>query len=190
MHRHRGPGKGMPVITDQGRLPSRWVTALLVVAVAVVVAGVTFFHYLRLAPAPGSVELSSIPEGVSARRVDGTPVFIVRDDRAFTVFLTDPQHLPGEHVLWWCPSERLFASPTHGELFDERGRAVVDTPAARGLSRLEATVRGGTLFINVEGRVESTAPRQPRSVPAAEGGEPWDSGPGSFCYAPIRSDQT
>lgn len=174
---------------EQGRPSSRWVTPALIVLVVSVAAAISLFQYLRLVPAPGTIELTSIPEGVSARRMGDTPVFIVRHDRAVTVFLTDPQHLPGEHVLWWCPRERLFASPTHGELFDEEGRAV-GGPQARGLTRLEATVRDGTVFIDLEARVESTAPRRPRQVPAAESGKAWNAGPGSFCRTPIRSDRT
>lgn len=42
------------------------------------------------------IRLDAIPEGVSARRLRGVPVFLVRDGRDVTVFPSDPQHLTGE----------------------------------------------------------------------------------------------
>lgn len=174
-------------MTQQGG-SSSWARILAVILFATAGAvGMSLLQYLRLAPQAGTIELSSVPTGVSARLIGETPVFIVRRDRALTVFLADPQHLPGENVLWWCATERLFASPTHGELFDEEGRPVAG-PAARGLTRFRAAVRDKTVYIDLEARVESTAERRPR-LPAAVSDRRWNSGPRSFCNAPIRSDR-
>src|SRR5687767_4637541 len=85
---------------------------------------------------PEGIRLTSVPEGVSAHKIDHAPVFLSRQGGEITAFSTTVQHLPGEQHLWWCPSEERFASPTHGEVFDRQG-LVVGGPAQNGLSRFE-----------------------------------------------------
>src|SRR5437879_6290597 len=89
-----------------------------------------------------SVSLREVPEGVSAHKLDGKPVFVVRRGASVVAFLADVRHLPGERGLWWCPKEQQFVSPTHGELFDRDGH-VLGGPARGDLNRLQITVRNG-----------------------------------------------
>ena len=44
--------------------------------------------------------LTTIPHGVSARTIGSTSVFLVRDGRSVTTFLTDPHGTPGLKILW------------------------------------------------------------------------------------------
>jgi hypothetical protein len=88
------------------------------------------------------IRVETIPEGTSVQRLAGRSVFVVRHGEAFKAFLPDPRHLPGESTLWWCPRERQFASPTHGEFFTEEGR-VLGGPARGDLNRLTLNIRRG-----------------------------------------------
>jgi hypothetical protein len=124
------------------------------------------------------------PDGVSTLRVRGNPVFVVKTGAVPTVFLTDPQHLPGERALWWCPREQLFASPTHGELFSIEGQ-VVGGPARRGLDRFDTKVVDSMLVI---GRKVLHGDPTGAALPAIKGAvsSPWDSGSSSFCAGAVR----
>lgn len=138
---------------------------------------------------PGQpIPLDAIPEGVSAHRLGDLRVFIVRDGNDVTVFDTDIQHQPGEGHLWWCPNERVFAAPAHGELFDARGRYLAG-PAARGLTTLPATVRDNVVRIDLEGTPGASRGPESAELPAgyADGDRAWNTGPGSFCDAPLTS---
>jgi hypothetical protein len=136
------------------------------------------------------VRLSAVPEGVSARTLGGTPVFLVRQGESVTTFLTDPHGTRRLRILWWCPTERIFIEPAHAEAFDIEGR-IVDGPALRGLDRLKTTmrdrmvvirkdivIRGGTARYDPLGRNDGNY-----DYPGIY--KPWNAGPGSFCNQPI-----
>lgn len=118
--------------------------------VLVLVAGfVTAGALAAMRSGEKGIPLSSIPEGVSARRIDGTPVFLEREGKSVTVYATDVHHLEGETALWWCPTEGVFFSPTQGELFDRRGR-VQGGPASRGLDQYETRTVSDRLLVDLE----------------------------------------
>ncbi|MFA5883081.1 MAG: hypothetical protein WDA60_04450 [Acidimicrobiia bacterium] len=94
-----------------------------------------------------TIPLSEVPEGVSARVINGTPVFLLRRGEQVKTFLTDMHHIPGETVLVWCPKDEVFVSPTHGELFDRSG-AVIGGPAQRGLDQLHTSVSKGEVRVD------------------------------------------
>ena len=136
------------------------------------------------------VQLAAVPEGVSARTLGGTAVFLVRQGDAVTTFLTDPHGTPGLHILWWCPNEQVFIEPAHAEAFDILGR-IVGGPPSRGLDRLTTTVKERTVVVRTDSVIRGgTARYDPLG---RDGGRfdypgiyatPWNSGPGSFCNEP------
>ena len=136
-------------------------------------------------------DLTSFPMGVTPARVGGAQVFVVRTAGVVNVFLTDVHHLAGERSLWWCPKEQVFASPTHGELFDVEGRAVAG-PATADLDRMSTKSVGGHVVADpahvIPGAPQHVA-RQAYVVldqKAQAGG--WDTGPTSFCAAAVGRD--
>jgi nitrite reductase/ring-hydroxylating ferredoxin subunit len=134
-----------------------------------------------------SLDFDAIPEGVSRVALLTTPTFVVRRGDNVKVFLTGVQHLAGEHVLWWCPCEHLFASPTHGELFDVEGQ-VVGGPARAGLDRLAARVVDGRLVVDRHRVIHGAARPVSFAAEVTPGPGPWDSGRSSFCDGAIRAD--
>jgi hypothetical protein len=126
--------------------------------------------------------LVSIPIGVSVLEFGSTPTFVIRTSGSVRVFLTNVQHLPGEDTLWWCPHEKVFASPTHGEIFSADGDPL-DGPAQRGLNELAVHISGD----RVTARIDQIHLGQPRAATAYQPrGGAWDSGPGSFCEDPLK----
>jgi plastocyanin len=99
--------------------------------------------------------LRSVPEGVTARTLRGTPVFLVRNKSHVTTFLTRTDQSPGQRALAWCPSAHVFATPTLTAVFDSQGHAIQgpDRPKPglerRGLSRLATTVDSQTVNIDI-----------------------------------------
>jgi hypothetical protein len=100
------------------------------------------------------------------------------------------QHLPGER-LWWCPDEKVFVSPSHGELFGANGHYLAG-PASRDLDRATVTDdASGKLAVDLSRIQRGKARSQPDSF---EGLSPdvksryleWsgrDQGaPSSFCH--------
>jgi hypothetical protein len=69
-----------------------------------------------------------------ATTVNGVKVFVADKDGRAVVFVNSAQHLPGEQV-WWCADEKVFLSPSPGELFDADGRYLAG-PASRDLDRV------------------------------------------------------
>jgi Rieske Fe-S protein len=135
--------------------------AVVVTLVATAVAVVSRNQATSPASSNGgtvTLGLDSIPKGVSARTLHGIPVFLVRDGRQVTVFLSDPQHITGDTKMWWCPSERLFVGPRFGEAFDRSGRAV-GGPAPSGLDRLATRVEGSDAMVQLSEVVPDTRPR-------------------------------
>jgi nitrite reductase/ring-hydroxylating ferredoxin subunit len=166
---------------------SRLVGALGIVAVGAVLVVPAAMVTPSRSPGAGDVEipLSAVPAGVSARTVGARPVFLVRRGSSVTAFLTNVHHIPGEHVLWWCPNEQLFVSPTHAEAFDADG-TVIGGPTQRGLDRLATTSEAGSVTVHTRRVMLGSTVRRDRS-PApglgAVGG--WNSGPLPFCSGPI-----
>jgi Rieske Fe-S protein len=103
-----------------------------------------------------TISLDSLPEGVTAHRFEGVPVFLVRDGNRVTTFLSDPQHIVGITEMWWC--DPYFIAPEYGELFDATGRAV-GGPAPTGLDRLVTSIRGNRLTIKLNEVVHDTRGR-------------------------------
>jgi Rieske Fe-S protein len=143
-----------------------------------------------LTSADETLSLARIPEGVSARVVDGVPLFIVRRGDHVTAFLARTNHLSGEQ-LWWCPAEGVFASPAHSEIYTEDGVAI-GGPAPRGLDRAAVTVRGATVHVNPH--LVSPGPwrweqgAQAQTPPSTSVGDDpavaWSSG---FCRDPVKA---
>jgi len=129
--------------------------------------------------------LDTVPEGVSLIDVDGQPVFLVREGRKVTAFIADVRHLSGE-PLWWCPTERVFVAPTHGEEFDGAGRKI-GGPARGDLNRFPTRVEGSQLLIDANQIVVGSRVIDGGSAAEAGDGRPWDAGPGSFCAGALRS---
>ncbi|MEX1162258.1 MAG: META domain-containing protein [Nitriliruptor sp.] len=113
--------------------------------------------------------LDEIERGTTSGVIEDRQVFFVRTGDEVDVFIAAAQHLPDEG-LWWCPDERVFASPFHGELFDLDGRARMG-PAARDLDRFAIEIRDGQLHVDA-GQVIHGAPAralEPHDQPWSEG---------------------
>ena len=80
---------------------------LLVAGVAMLVVVVLFAFLMQDDDGIVTLDLGDIPAGVSARVIDGEPVFLVRADDDVRVLLADTRHLPDD-TLWWCPDEAVF----------------------------------------------------------------------------------
>lgn len=136
-------------------------------------------------------DLTSFPMGVTATRVGTAKVFVVRTAGAVKLFLTDVNHLSGERSLWWCPKEQVFASPTHGELFDLEGRAVAG-PATADLNRMGTKSVGGHVVADPAHVIPGAPQHVAREAylvldqKAQAGG--WDTGPSSFCAGAVGRD--
>ena len=122
--------------------------------------------------------------------VQGTRLFLSERDGRFIAFVDDAHHM-GQERLWWCPVERVFAAPTHGEMFDADGSYLAG-PATRDLDRVAVSEYGdGSLL--VAGWVEEGRSRplggehldglEPRLRDLAEAG--W-GGPG-FCAGHVST---
>jgi hypothetical protein len=102
----------------------------------------------------------------------------VRAGNSVHVFLTDVQHLRGEDTLWWCPDDRVFVGPAHGEAFSERGVAI-GGPAQRGLDQLAVDVDAGRVVVRLD-EIRLGAPRGPNAdYDAGAGG-------GKFCNHALK----
>ena len=167
---------------------------------AVELSAAVFVAVAALAAAPGiianedratTVSLFSVPEGVSAIRLGGEDLFINREGKRATVFLDDARHMSGEQ-LWWCPHERIFVSPYHGEQFDPAGRKI-GGPARGGLNEYRVRNDRGRLIIDTDDVVvRGLTPRgrPPATLSGARFDLPYNSGPGSFCRQPVASHGT
>ena len=91
--------------------------------------------------------LANVPPGSAFRaRIGEDPIIVVNvggEIRAFAAVCTH-EGCP----LGWNPDQHLIRCPCHGGAYDTSGR-VVDGPPPRPLSRLEAEVGDGTVFVSV-----------------------------------------
>jgi hypothetical protein len=180
---------------SRGRRGVAAILALLAILVAVgstavilrmrrsvgVVASATHWHVRGVV---ADSALRDIPFGVSVLEFGTTPTFVVRDGVSVRVFLTNAQDLPGEDALWWCPQEKVFAAPTHGEVFGPDGEAL-GGPAQRGLNELYVQVSAGRVIAHLD-QIRLGTPRdRSREYRASDGA--WDSGPGSFCTHALKN---
>jgi hypothetical protein len=135
----------------------------------------------------GSLRLDDLPQGVTAHRIDGDHVFIMRDGSEVMVFLPDARHLPDD-TLWWCPSEQVFFEVEHGSMFDRRGRKI-GGPAEGGLNQYAVRVDEGKIVIDRDAViVGGLTPRgEAPEASDADFSRPINSGPGSFCTEPVAS---
>ena len=140
---------------------------------------------------PVTLPLESVPQGVSARTVGGRSIYLERDGTHVTTFLTDVHHLPGERALWYCPQQHVFASPLHGETFNEAG-AIVGGPAERGLDRFRTAVRNGTVTVHLSDIIRGSGTRADTSASAAQAASPseWNTDPKSFCFLAVKNSVT
>lgn len=180
----------MEEVVARAKRRSRRKRSALVLAALMVVGGTAGLFAAR-GPAWQRVEVNAgsaipldrLPEGVSARIVDGVSLFIVRHGHEVKAFVARTNHLGGE-MLWWCPAEQVFASPAHSEVYTPDGVAVAG-PAPRGLDRVAVRVDGDLVRIDPTD-VTLGPPRLPRSG----GGFSWGDGPdwaGGFCRDPVKA---
>jgi Rieske Fe-S protein len=167
-------------IAMRARRPIAVVMIGVTVVIALVATAIAFVGRSdTTTPASGNantvtLSLDSIPRGMSTRRLEGLPVFLDRNGRVVTVFVSDPQRIVGETRMWWCPHEHVFVAPRHGEQFDKTGR-VTGGPPPRGLDRLATRVRDGTIAIRLDAVIHDTRPRGRANARASY----------SFCNNPI-----
>jgi hypothetical protein len=133
-----------------------------------------------------AVSLSQVPDGVSVQQFGKRLVFVVRNGDEVRVFDTKVHHLAGENVLWWCPNERFFVAPTHGETFSRSGRAI-GGPARSGLDQLKASVRRGELIVDLNNRTPGITGNSHKADGTGTSISPWDSGPSSFCAGALKA---
>jgi nitrite reductase/ring-hydroxylating ferredoxin subunit len=135
-----------------------------------------------------TMPLSSVPHGVSARMVEQRPVFLRRVGDRVSTFLTDVHHLPGDRTLWWCPTDEMFTSPAHGEMFASDG-TVIAGPAERGLDRFRTTVSGGMVTVHLHDLLDGSTRRSDRPRPPAADSDvaTWNTSPRSFCFEAVTT---
>jgi hypothetical protein len=134
------------------------------------------------------IAFEAVPEGATGYHIDLHRFFVVRDGERVRAFVDDAQHLPGER-LWWCPREKQFAAPTHGETFASDGTKVAG-PAQRDLDQYNTSVEDGDLVINLA-QVIRGAPSTASSTPPGEDSRfttPWNRGPSSYCQGALTTD--
>lgn len=105
------------------------------------------------------VSLTDIAQGVSVHPIGGARVFLVRESREITGFRTISPHLGA--ALWWCPRERVFISPNHGEVFDARGKLMWGQSAV-DMQPFEVDVLDDRVLLRPEQR-EPPVPARPLS---------------------------
>jgi nitrite reductase/ring-hydroxylating ferredoxin subunit len=131
------------------------------------------------------IAIGDIPEGVTARIVDGVSLFLVRHGEEVRAFLPRTTHLDGE-TLWWCPSEQLFISPSHGETYEGSGDEIAG-PGARGLDSVAVTVTDGTVRIDPN----TITPGRERAAGGDASGAPkvptTDWATAGFCRNPLEA---
>ena len=172
----------VPPQTPASRRLLKWVVAGGIGLVGVAVLA------LALNGRDHTLRLDELPEGVTAHKLGGDDVFIVRDGNDVRVFLSDARHLPGD-TLWWCPNEQIFIEVEHGSSFDRQGRKI-GGPAAGGLNQYEVRTNDGELIVDTDAViVGGQSPRgvAPVSLDDADFSRPFNSGPGSFCEDPVAS---
>jgi len=164
------------------------------IGVAVAVVGAAVVLTVTRAPA-GRLALDSLPEGMTAHKVQGVPVFLVRHGRDVKGYLDDAQHLANEQ-LWWCPAEEVFVSPFHGELFDAQGRALAG-PAFGDLERVGVKVTAGGVVVVDPFTVQPRTARRARDRSMVDGTvwiayRSWSGltagGPSTFCQPRIAGE--
>lgn len=112
----------------------------LIVFTAMAVTATVAVAGLRLATsAPGRIPWGSVPEGVSARDVDGRPVFLVRAGDFVVGFSRISPRNDGARLLW-CRDDDVFQAPATGESFDRTGRLVRGPASPRNMDRIRVAV--------------------------------------------------
>ena len=89
--------------------------------------------------------LSTIPEGVSFRVIDGVRVFLARAGTRIVAFegvATSTANGP----LYWCPRSSVFESEGGGVVYDRNGLAIAG-PAERHLTGIGVMVGGDRVTI-------------------------------------------
>jgi hypothetical protein len=131
------------------------------------------------------LDLDDIPQGVTVQRLGEDSVFVRRDEREVVVFAADARHLPGE-ALWWCPAQRVFTSPQHGESFDADGKLIFG-PAQGGMLRFDVQVTGDRVTVDMTHTIDSSA-RDDGSFDRGAIDGPWVDDSGIFCDGALKAD--
>lgn len=117
----------------------------------------------------GRIALADVPEGMSARLINGVPVFIDRQGSRINALVARSTHLKGESI-WWCPAEETFISPEHGEVWSRDG-SVAFGPAPRGLDRIVPTATDDKPTLDLANVVPGS-PAKASAPPSPVGREP------------------
>jgi cytochrome b6-f complex iron-sulfur subunit len=123
-----------------------WPAAVAALGTAATAGVVQACRRVRRAAGVPVAPLASVPPGSAFRaRIGEDPIIVVNvggEIRAFAAVCTH-EGCP----LGWNPDQHLIRCPCHGGAYDTSGR-VVDGPPPRPLSRLDAEVDGGTVFVS------------------------------------------
>ena len=141
---------------------------------------------------PVAVPLKSIPKGVSARSVDGRPVFLDRQGDKVTTFVADPHHQPDGREMWYCPIEKVFVAPKYGEVFNADG-TVAGGPPPRGLDRFKTTTAGNTATVHLRDLVRGSTTRKDRDLSTSDtqaNPATWNTSPDQFCFQALKNNVT
>jgi hypothetical protein len=130
------------------------------------------------------LDLGDIPQGVTLQRLGDDSVFVRRDEREILAFAVDARHLPGEE-LWWCPVQRVFTSPQHGESFDADGKLIFG-PARGGMLRFDVQVTGDRITIDTRQAIDGSA-RDDGSFDRGAIDGPWVDDSGVFCDGALKA---
>jgi hypothetical protein len=97
------------------------------------------------------VQLSSIPQGVSFRMIDGVRVFLVRSGSTTVGFRGLATSADGGPI-WWCPKNRWFEDRDQQSFYDSKGM-IMRYSAPRELDRIRVLVAAGRVTIFPHGVV-------------------------------------
>lgn len=135
------------------------------------------------------IPMVAIDQGVTAHRVSGVGVLILREGSTVTTFSTLTPGGDGDRVVY-CPGEQIFVSPKRKDLFNLEGQWVAGK-APRDLDQFRTTVTIDLgVLVDVRKPVKAKG-RSDGSVPGQVGNRYYDwaanpNKPASFCVNPIR----
>lgn len=159
----------------------------LLPAVVIAVASVLGAFYASPAGAE-LIPMVAIEQGVSAHRIAGVGVLVLREGSTITSFSPETPGGNGDRVVY-CPGEQIFVSPLRKDLFNLSGQRVAGK-SPRDLDRFKTTVTK-----DLEVRIEVDRPvkvaRSEGTVSGEIGNRYYDwaanpNKPASFCQNPIR----
>ena len=124
-----------------------WPAGVVALGTAALAIAIEACRRLRRPRGVAVTPLANVPPGSAFRaRIGEDPIIVVNvggEIRAFAAVCTH-EGCP----LGWNPDQHLIRCPCHGGAYDTSGR-VVDGPPPRPLSRLDAEVGDGTVFVSL-----------------------------------------